>query len=370
MRLSGLLFAWIGGRVVHGVIGHPGVATTINQLQELHRRQDGILDSQELIGDLLNPPLTPIGQQIAMIITSNLSPVSDETYEAPGAPGTKKCSADPCCVWKHVADDMYKVFKGSSGRCTKFARYAVRLGFHDAGSWSKFTGPDGGADGSILLSDTEMLRPENNGLQEIAVKMRKWYAKFSPYDCSMADLIQMGATVATVTCPLGPRIRSFVGRVDNWSPAPEHLLPPVTGSADFLIELFRNKTIGPHGLTALIGSHTTSQQRFVDPARALDPQDPTPGVWDVLFYAEILGLVKKRKRVFTFQSDAVLSQHPMISQEFAQFAGPGGQAHWNLVCLFSDPFRRLRLQGVILMLIIVTHSRTLRKSMCGSVFWG
>ena len=73
----------------------------------------------------------------------------------------------------------------------------------------------------------------------------------------MADLIQMGATVATVTCPLGPRIRSFVGRKDNPIPSMDGLLPDVTASADSLIQLFEDKTIKPHGLAALVGAHTT-----------------------------------------------------------------------------------------------------------------
>lgn len=147
----------------------------------------------------------------------------------------------------------------------------------------------------------------------------------------MADLIQMGATVAAVVCPLGPRIRSWVGRRDSSAACPDGLLPPVTGSADFLVSLFQNKTIQPHGLTALIGAHTTSQQRFVDPSRAGDPQDGTPGTWDVLFYKQTL-LARPPKRIFRFQSDLVLSQDPRISGEFQEFAGPGGQDHWNEVC--------------------------------------
>lgn len=41
------------------------------------------------------------------------------------------------------------------------------------------------------------------------------YQKYQPYGAEAADLIQMGVTVATVICPLRPRIRSFVGREDS-----------------------------------------------------------------------------------------------------------------------------------------------------------
>lgn len=129
--------------------------------------------------------------------------------------------------------------------------------------------------------------------------------------------------------PLGPRVRTFVGRKDSSTPNANNLLPPVTGSADFLIELFENKTIKAHGLAALVGAHTTSQQHFVDPSRALDPQDSTPGVWDVKFYGQTTGTAPKR--VFKFPSDVALAAHPKISDEWAEFAGAGGQEHWDEV---------------------------------------
>lgn len=64
-----------------------------------------------------------------------------------------------------------------------------------------------------------------------------------------------------------------VGRKDNPTAAIENLLPDVNADADSLIKLFEDKTIKPHGLVALVGAHTTSQQRFFNPERALDPQD-------------------------------------------------------------------------------------------------
>lgn len=138
----------------------------------------------------------------------------------------------------------------------------------------------------------------------------------------------MGANVATVACPLGPRIRSFVGRKDSNKLPMDGLLPDVNAPADSLIKLFEDKTIKPHGLTALVGAHTTSQQRFFVPQRALDPQDSTPGVWDVLFYPQTLDPWTPR-RVLKFPSDVKFSQHPRMADEWKKFAGPGGQDHWN-----------------------------------------
>jgi hypothetical protein len=162
------------------------------------------------------------------------------------------------------------------------------------------------------------------------------FAKYKQYGVSMADLIQMGATVATVVCPLGPRIRSYVGRKDSAQSAQDNLLPNVFAPADDLIALFERKTIRPHGLTALVGAHTTSQQRFVDPSRALDPQDSTPGVWDVKFYGETLN-PNAPANIFKFPADVKFSTHPRMADEWQKFADPkDGQDHWNDVsCSFA-----------------------------------
>ncbi|KAI7914861.1 ligninase H2 [Pyricularia oryzae] len=309
------------------------------------------LDSLELIGDLIGMPnnkLSSTGFAIKeLLTTTGGAPESGEAYR-PGElarKGTAACAKDTCCIWKYVADDMVPIFRGNSGRCTNLARAAIRMGFHDAGGWSRTTGPLGGADGSLILAPEEILRSDNRGLEEIVAQTKQWYAQYSRYGVGMADLVQFAANVATVVCPLGPRVRTFIGRKDSSVPSPKGLLPPVDGSADFLIEMFRNKTIEPHGLTALLGAHTTSQQRFVDPSRAGDPQDSTPGVWDILYYQQTLNQVPTPQRVFKFQSDVVLSQHPLIKQEFSLFAAKdNGQSHWNFD--YAREYIRLSLLGV------------------------
>jgi hypothetical protein len=75
-------------------------------------------------------------------------------------------------VWKYVADEMTAKFRGNSVRCNAFARGAVRLGFHDAGTWKKGQSY-GGADGSMILTD-ELSRPANAGLSEIVGVTKGW----------------------------------------------------------------------------------------------------------------------------------------------------------------------------------------------------
>ena len=189
-------------------------------------------------------------------------------------------------MWEHLGRELNKFFLHKNGRCNQHARAAIRLGFHDAGAWSKTTAY-GGADGSMLLSWDEINRPENKGLQPIRLKALELLLRWGPYGVGAADLIQFMANVATVTCPLGPRVRVFVGR-ENSSKSPTGLLPNVHSNAHTLLELFANKTITPEGLVALVGAHTSSNQFFVEPKKFGAPQDSTPGVWDVSFYNETL----------------------------------------------------------------------------------
>jgi len=154
----------------------------------------------------------------------------------------------------------------------------------------------------------------------------------------------MGANVATVVCPLGPRVRSFVGRKDQAVLPPEGLLPDVNDSAENLIKLFEDKSIRANGLVALVGAHTTSQQRFVDTARALDPQDATPGVWDSLFYPQTLD-PNSPARVFKFASDVKLSTNGRTVEEWNKFATvPNAQQLWNDE--YAKEYVRLSLLGV------------------------
>ncbi|KAF1999669.1 class II peroxidase [Amniculicola lignicola CBS 123094] len=343
MKLSNLVGAIGLLSVIETSVAYPGMGKTVT---EIKAREPDNEPPPVLIGDIKDGGTTPIGKTIARILLEQESGESMEGgYKVPGLLGTQKCKKDTCCTWWYIARAMDIVFRGPSGRCNKFARAAVRLAFHDAGTWSQVLadqGKDwGGADGSIALSNSEEFRPENNGLQDIIKKARVWQKTFG---VGMGDLIQFAANHAVVTCPLGPRVRTFVGRKDSKKAAIDGLLPGVNDSADKLIKLFQDKTISPHELVALLGAHTTSEQFFVDPKRRGDPQDGTPGVWDTLFYNQTIGTGPLPKKVFRFASDIAISQDPRTADEWAEFAGPGGQDHWNEDWAYS--FIRLSLLGV------------------------
>lgn len=230
------------------------------------------------------------------------------------------------------------------------------MGFHDAGAWDKDSG-FGGADGSLLMDFGEQNRPENNGLQSVRELLRGVQAK---YGVGYADLAQYAHNHATISCPLGPRVRTFVGRKDATRAAPEGLLPDVHDSADNLIALFARKGFSAHDLAALVGAHSTARQRFVDtrPEAVNKPLDTTIGVWDVEFYNDTLnnpaGATAEQK-VFVLPSDKVLSQHPKVSDEWHQFVG--NQRHWNED--YAKAYVRMSLLGVTNLLDLKDCTRTL-----------
>lgn len=216
------------------------------------------------------------------------------------------------------------------------------MGFHDAATWDK-TLSYGGADGSLLLSSEEMSRFENVPLAAIAAQTKTWYNKYKQYGVGMADLIQTAATVATVSCPQGPRIRTFVGRTDNSKAGPAGLLPSPLQGAQELIDLFAAKTFSSSDLVALVGAHTVSKQTKVDPSRSGASQDSTPAVWDTKFYSQTLA--NDNKTILIFPSDKNLATYSKTSGQWKNFAGSSGQAAWGPVSYTTptahDPRRKL-----------------------------
>lgn len=300
-------------------------------IAEIESREDVFLQerSTALIGDLVSlsdSALTAVGDTIKGILEGSSATADTSSYKAPSTLGSDACKKDTCCVWKYVVDDMVKSFQDSNG-CTDLARGAIRLGFHDAATWDK-NSAYGGADGSLLLSD-ELSRSDNRGLEDIGAQTLTWYNKYKQYGAGMADLIQVGALTAVVSCPGGPRIRNFVGRKDNSKAGPTGKLPQPYQDAKFLIDLFAAKTFTANDLVALIGAHTSSKQKFVDPARANTPQDSTPALWDNKYYSETL--TSDNTTILVFHSDRALATYSTTKAQWNTFAASGGQQAWKPV---------------------------------------
>jgi len=100
------------------------------------------------------------------------------------------------------------------------------------------------------------------------------------------------------------------------------LLPSPLSNATVLLELFANKGITAAQLAALVGAHSTSRQFFVDTTLAGEPQDDTPGIWDVDFYADT---ANPPAGVFVFPSDVALMNDPTSGPVFESFVGKQGK---------------------------------------------
>ncbi|CAK7218209.1 hypothetical protein SEUCBS140593_003469 [Sporothrix eucalyptigena] len=326
--------------------------------------------STVLLADLATDGATTSSGEIIRSILQGTSPAvvdgsivytrPDAVLEAgEGGLDTAACQQDTCCIWSYIVPHMVAAFSDkNTGRCTALARSAIRIGFHDAGAWNTSTPVppfamdgsvgSGGADGSILLSDGELQRSENRGMGNIGNLILSWHDEFRQYapQLSVADLIQVGSMVATVSCPGGPRIRAFVGRPDVDSripPPPHHLLPQPTANISTMIDLFAAKTFTVTDLVALVGAHTVSHQYFADPAYAGLPQDTTDGVFDTKIYSE-METKTPPVGVYHIASDKVLATDAATQQLWKDYAQPNAQTKWTDA--YATAYFRLSLLGV------------------------
>jgi catalase (peroxidase I) len=216
---------------------------------------------------------------------------------------------------------LTKLFVGADGQCTDSARKAVRATFHDCGTWNTAQENTGGCDGSLILSPEENAKPENRGLQDISGTLQAMATK---YKVGVADMIAYAGSHATVSCPLGPTVPIKIGRRDSNKAANEALLPGnATMSADTILSLFADKGFSPPEVSALVGAHSTSKQFFANPAKAGQPQDSTPGIWDVKFYSETTAQPPPAN-VAIFPSDMNLAADSRSGPAFKSFVNAQG----------------------------------------------
>ncbi|KAF7366184.1 Peroxidase [Mycena venus] len=214
------------------------------------------------------------------------------------------------------------------GRCGDNARAAVRLAFHDAGTFSlalqENALPNGGADGSILTDPTEVLRTENNGLQSIVSLLQPLPAQFG---VSAGDIVHVAGVLAVLACPGGPQIPAFVGRREALNIAPMGLLPSPEDPVATLVARFADMGISSRSMIALIGAHTTGKQRFVNTTLANSSFDTTVDIWDTRFYTQTSEPTIDLPGTFKLDSDVAFASDPTTSGDFNRFIG--AQSIWQ-----------------------------------------
>lgn len=168
---------------------------------------------------------------------------------------TTKQKYDPWRVdWKAVISGCRAACKFDKRLCNFYIRTAA----HDSLSVNKRRG---GADGSMLLTEDELSRPENkyDAFGEIVSKNALVLAK--RFDASVADIIAVCGAVSSEYLG-GPKIIEYdredpfmVGRYDDKIPNPAGTLPAHNINVTQFTEFTRSRGFTIEEMTALMGSH-------------------------------------------------------------------------------------------------------------------
>ncbi|KAJ7061847.1 heme peroxidase [Mycena amicta] len=257
-----------------------------------------------------------------------------------GIPNVVNATNPTCVPWYAVRDAiMGGLFQG---RCTDLARAAIRLSFHDAGTFSLNLQanalPNGGPDGSIMTDPNEVLRPENNGLQQIVGLLNPIATQFG---VSPGDVVQLAGVLGVLACPGGPKINFWVGRPAARNISPMGLLPSPEGAVPDLLARFADMGLSTRDLMALIGAHTSGKQQFVKPAVANSTFDTTVDIWDTRFYTQTLDPTAE-PGVLKLDSDLYFATNASTATEFQRFIG--AQTIW--VTDYASAHERMSILGL------------------------
>jgi len=92
--------------------------------------------------------------------------------------------------------------------------------------------------------------------------------------------------------------------------------PPADISGDAALRAFQAKGFTAEDLAAHIGSHSTARQFVTDLSRAGSPTDATPGIWDILYYAQTILKISP----FTIPADANLVRQRAVGPFMKRFS--------------------------------------------------
>ncbi|KAJ7664490.1 heme peroxidase [Mycena polygramma] len=254
---------------------------------------------------------------------------------------TKANAKNPVCKpWYDVRDAIMGGLY--NGRCGDLPRAAIRLAFHDAGTFSlalQAQGlPNGGADGSMLTDHNEVNRTENSGLGPIVAALTPLPGQFN---VAPGDVLHLAGVLGVLACPGGPQIKTYVGRALPKNIAPDNLLPNPNSPVKVLTDRFADMGFSIREMMALMGAHSTAKQRFVVPALAGETLDSTPDIWDVRFYSETQQATAA-PGTFRLNSDVNFSHNATTQQDYNRFVGK--QNDWARE--YADAHLKMSLLGV------------------------
>ena len=159
------------------------------------------------------------------------------------------------------------VISGCRATCRydrRLCNFYVRASAHDSFSISEGFG---GADGSVLLTQDEIRRPENKYDSWAHLLSQNALALAKRYNTSVADIVAVCGAVAT-EFQGGPTIVQYdpvqpflVGRYDSLEPNPANKLPGANINLETFTNFAETRNLTIEEMTALMGSHSLIDNR-------------------------------------------------------------------------------------------------------------
>lgn len=195
--------------------------------------------------------------------------------------------------------DWNGVISGCKAACRfekRLCNFYIRAAAHDSLSVSEGYG---GADGSLLLTEDELKRQENNYDNFAFILSKNALSLAKKYDSSVADVIAVCGGIATEFLG-GPKIVTYhntqpflVGRYDKDIPNPANSLAPSNINTTKFSEFAIKRGLSIEEMTALMGSHSVIDEKScLRPDKSIcDPQiekcdDISMFKWDNSYFKE------------------------------------------------------------------------------------
>jgi hypothetical protein len=163
--------------------------------------------------------------------------------------------------------DWRSVISGCKATCRydrRLCNFYVRAAAHDSFSISEGYG---GADGSVMLTNDEIRRTENNYDSWAFLLSQNVLALAKRYNTSVADIVAVCGAVATEfqggpTIVKEDPVQPFVvGRYDSIEPNPANKLPGANLNLEGFANFAQTRNLTMEEMTALMGSHSLIDNR-------------------------------------------------------------------------------------------------------------
>lgn len=228
--------------------------------------------------------------------------------------------------------DWAGVISGCKASCRyekRLCNFYIRAAAHDSLSVSEGYG---GPDGSLLLTQDELRRSENNYDNFAFILSKNALSLAKKYNSSVADIISVCGAVSTEFLG-GPKIVKYdeylpflVGRIDSDSPNPANQLAPANMNTTGFASFAQKHKLTIEEMTALMGSHSILDEKrclMSDQKTKCDPlvkncTNLSMFNWSNLYYKETCSQ-KINIHIPGVQSTIIQTKKSVFKEELCKF---------------------------------------------------